>query len=408
MQRIGWGTCLVGVALGLLQACGATVQEAPSGGESHFLDVCEQSCGSQLHCIAGICTQSCLIGDATCNGLAGGAVCTAASVEPGEVAVCDVPCAAESDCAGVGAQTRCVGGFCRNGVATGGVDAAAVATVDSTVCETVYQANLGPREVFFDPCITWDGRCGAIYNGLIDLGASIPEAYRSVNDYGDVIWCVPWEGQPNPVVDYGVEEAVILHPSCPEADYGDFVLPGCCSSEGLCGGGNDPIRSIYPGGEEYAPSQCLTWEHMGALMPDVLPAEYPATLPCDYPDAPELGSSMVLPWDGCGDTEAGVPDIGHTCDGGFAASGFEGIEDGVQGCEIDFAQCNPGERRVVLCEVSGDHAPDDVVDWQCSCLTGADSVCSYGFLYPAPASSELLCGNLAVDLASVCGVIMTN
>ncbi len=97
-----------------LAACGGALGGPTAGGESHFLKRCEERCGSGLECISGICTQSCIVGeDAKCRKLASGATCTADSVEPGVVAVCDLSCDRNADCSSLGSGFSCDSGFCR-------------------------------------------------------------------------------------------------------------------------------------------------------------------------------------------------------------------------------------------------------------------------------------------------------
>lgn len=94
--------------------CGGGVASQPVlGGESHFLARCAGSCGDGLDCIGGVCTTGCLVSDvASCSGFPG-AACTADSVEPGAVAVCDVACMNDGDCRAVGDAHRCDAGYCR-------------------------------------------------------------------------------------------------------------------------------------------------------------------------------------------------------------------------------------------------------------------------------------------------------
>jgi hypothetical protein len=102
-------------------ACGGKSDSVPVvGSESHFLMRCTDGCDSeQLACIGGICTQSCIIGEDSCSELASTAQCTDQSVEPGNVAVCDVSCSNRDDCASLGDGHVCDGGFCRLGAADG-------------------------------------------------------------------------------------------------------------------------------------------------------------------------------------------------------------------------------------------------------------------------------------------------
>jgi hypothetical protein len=111
-------------------ACGGKSDSVPVvGSESHFLMRCTDACDSeQLACIGGICTQSCIIGEDSCGALASTAQCTDQSVEPGNVAVCDVSCTGRDDCAALGDEHVCDGGFCRLGAADG-------QPLDAAVCE---------------------------------------------------------------------------------------------------------------------------------------------------------------------------------------------------------------------------------------------------------------------------------
>jgi hypothetical protein len=103
----------------LAVGCGGAVGNGQSTGESHFLDYCSSSCGDGLECISGICTRGCLVGDSQCGALNSDATCTNESVEPGNVAVCDVACQSTSDCAALGTEHECQAGYCRAGSPTG-------------------------------------------------------------------------------------------------------------------------------------------------------------------------------------------------------------------------------------------------------------------------------------------------
>jgi hypothetical protein len=103
----------------LAVGCGGAVGNGQSTGESHFLDYCTSSCGDGLECISGICTRGCLVGDSQCGALNSNATCTNESVEPGNVAVCDVACQSTSDCAALGTEHECKAGYCRAGSPTG-------------------------------------------------------------------------------------------------------------------------------------------------------------------------------------------------------------------------------------------------------------------------------------------------
>ena len=99
----------------LLQACGTIVEDdTPSGGESHFLDRCTDTCGSTLDCISGVCTRGCAFGGDSCSELLVQAVCT---LEPSEFSngyICDVECASDLDCVSVGPNALCEASVCRS------------------------------------------------------------------------------------------------------------------------------------------------------------------------------------------------------------------------------------------------------------------------------------------------------
>ncbi len=97
----------------LLAACGGLLGKPSTGGESHFLRRCAASCGAGLDCISGLCTRGCLVGKTSCAELSANAVCTALSIEPGAIAVCDVSCSTGSDCDKLGSTYECDAGFCR-------------------------------------------------------------------------------------------------------------------------------------------------------------------------------------------------------------------------------------------------------------------------------------------------------
>src|SRR5882724_4302402 len=102
-----------GIAGCWLLACGGVVGKPTVGGESHFLRHCGDGCGKGLQCFADICTRGCVVGQDACGDLSQGALCTNASVEPGAIAICDLACASDRDCAALGSSFECSGGFCR-------------------------------------------------------------------------------------------------------------------------------------------------------------------------------------------------------------------------------------------------------------------------------------------------------
>jgi hypothetical protein len=111
MGGFSWVRALL-LSAAVAAGCGGVIGES-SGGESHFLRHCDDSCEDGLRCISGLCTRSCLVSESDCSDLHAEAACTAESIEPGEVAVCDVACSKDVDCAELGAGFGCDGGFCR-------------------------------------------------------------------------------------------------------------------------------------------------------------------------------------------------------------------------------------------------------------------------------------------------------
>ena len=107
-----------------LAACGGAVGQTTVGGESHFLRECGAGCGSGLECVSGVCTRGCLVGKSKCDDLSPSAVCTAASIEPGTIAVCDVACSPSVSCSELGRDFHCEAGFCRDSAAPNGTGGA--------------------------------------------------------------------------------------------------------------------------------------------------------------------------------------------------------------------------------------------------------------------------------------------
>lgn len=152
------GSCRIalGATLGALLAgaCGGTVgSKIPSiGSESHFLAYCGDGCGPGLDCIGGICTRSCLTDQSTCSDLTAGAACTNQSVEPGEVAVCDVSCGSGGSCAALGADYACDHGYCRQAPSNGSAGSGGSSTGNASGdCNPVGQYQVG-KEGGYKPC----------------------------------------------------------------------------------------------------------------------------------------------------------------------------------------------------------------------------------------------------------------
>lgn len=112
-SRLAWQVLRV-LPLGLLGfACDGRLSEPAVGGESSFLRACAGQCGNGFECISSVCTQGCLLSKDTCGKIDERATCTNASIESGNVAVCDVACTRDADCGALGNGFRCETGFCR-------------------------------------------------------------------------------------------------------------------------------------------------------------------------------------------------------------------------------------------------------------------------------------------------------
>lgn len=110
--RTKWGfasACLT--ALGLFWGCGGALG-SNSGGESHFLAYCDETCEDGLSCISGVCTRACVLDEDDCDDLHADAKCSD-SIEPGAVAMCDVACTDDEQCESLGANYACEAGQCR-------------------------------------------------------------------------------------------------------------------------------------------------------------------------------------------------------------------------------------------------------------------------------------------------------
>jgi len=106
------------VLAGWCGAVGCATEPDTTGGETHFLRVCDSdpsACGTALSCLCGVCTVACQV-EASCAAFAG-AECSSRSNETcaGSVQgnVCDVSCDADGDCTALSAEHRCMGGSCR-------------------------------------------------------------------------------------------------------------------------------------------------------------------------------------------------------------------------------------------------------------------------------------------------------
>lgn len=142
-RRVARALALV-LGVGLVVSCGALKGEPTLGGETHFLLTCEDDCGPGLSCIDGVCTRGCEPSFSSCSELAPEASCVSApdgAERAGFAGTCDVTCAADTDCASLGASHTCRSGACRADAsdelgATGSLQSALVHAVDADTCRS--------------------------------------------------------------------------------------------------------------------------------------------------------------------------------------------------------------------------------------------------------------------------------
>lgn len=115
-----WRLLAAALCTWLLLACGGVAQMGGEDSETHFLALCQAgACGEGLSCICGVCTVVCDPAQ-SCSELNSAASCQVppesagtACGEASQPSVCDVTCAADGDCASLGADYRCADGACR-------------------------------------------------------------------------------------------------------------------------------------------------------------------------------------------------------------------------------------------------------------------------------------------------------
>jgi hypothetical protein len=150
--------------------------EAPSNrpyegdANSYFLTACRASCAQGLACVAGICSQPCDAGDASCSALAAGAVCLEQSTPAGVASACDVPCERVSDCAGVSYCDLSVGRCRAPELAGGGIDTLELVNGVRILIDGEY----APRDVLVDDqYVYWTNNAAAIRRAPLAGGDAV-------------------------------------------------------------------------------------------------------------------------------------------------------------------------------------------------------------------------------------------
>ena len=107
------------LALGLVGFACASTREDPSGGETHFLALCDDdatACGGDLVCVCHVCTLPCSEA-ATCARFPSATCASAPADDACEQATpgyCEVGCTSDRECVGLSSSHVCVNGACRS------------------------------------------------------------------------------------------------------------------------------------------------------------------------------------------------------------------------------------------------------------------------------------------------------
>lgn len=104
-----------------LTACAKTTASSGGSSETHFLALCNATCGDGFSCLCGVCTEAC-DSNRACDALPAGASCQATVDGCGTPKICDVGCSDDGDCTALGASHACDGGRCRAPAADGPID----------------------------------------------------------------------------------------------------------------------------------------------------------------------------------------------------------------------------------------------------------------------------------------------
>lgn len=149
---------------------------------SYFLSECLASCGQGLACVAGLCSQSCSAGDATCSAFAEGAACLEQASANGMVGACDVPCAAERDCRGASYCDLAIMRCRAPELTGGGIDTLDLVSGARVLIEDEYL----PRDLIAgDQYLYWTNGSAAIRRAPLAGGAA--ETLTIAHSLGSVI-----------------------------------------------------------------------------------------------------------------------------------------------------------------------------------------------------------------------------
>ena len=111
---VAWSLLAIGISGLIAGGCGRRcVKWDEDRRRITLLRWCSDQCGDGLDCISGLCTRACITNQADACAMLPKAACTADSIEPGAVAICDVACETASDCVALSGEHGCQDGFCR-------------------------------------------------------------------------------------------------------------------------------------------------------------------------------------------------------------------------------------------------------------------------------------------------------
>jgi hypothetical protein len=130
---------LAALATTLALVCCGDKSGPTVGSETHFLSLCDDACPDGTECLCGVCTASCSEAR-QCADLQPNATCATSAPRIAEgrcpamdqPAFCDLPCLVDRDCASMGDDYGCQGGYCRGGSTA---DPARTGATPSSACQ---------------------------------------------------------------------------------------------------------------------------------------------------------------------------------------------------------------------------------------------------------------------------------
>jgi hypothetical protein len=175
----------------LLPGCGDDLKPQ-TGSETHFLTACsDDSCGAGVECVCGVCTKPCAA-DTECGGLGAKAACVSLAPRVAEgrcaeneaPAMCDIGCLQTSDCRKLGQGFVCDAGYCRQPGGTPEIDAGVCKSAPLAVSDLVV---IGDANITLSTFVA-DLQSSATAAGLLAPGGTLrsyASPYYSILAGGD-------------------------------------------------------------------------------------------------------------------------------------------------------------------------------------------------------------------------------